>query len=235
MQKIKSYFQLRPAPLFFIIISVHNFPLVYSYSFTVNLFQHYVMAFWLWRCQFFGRKGLICVLNRLLIVNLKSLFWNVSYSNLEHIFKGISFIALWIWEFLKTASQNWENPHNQKIKHTLKYSKGHKIWTKRGIEMKFSGLLLMMMMMNCFCGMVDQRKAFSLISSQDHCQRSSPSRISDMPQAGFESAQNQSSGFVEWIQVYFEDMNSGPPMNMVELTHCYLWFCLSSDQLRATV
>ena len=30
-----------------------------------------------------------------------------------------------------------------------------------------------------------RRKAFSLISSQDHCQRSSPSRISDTPQAGF--------------------------------------------------
>ena len=49
-------------------------------------------------------------------------------------------------------------------------------------------LLMMMMMMNCFCGMVDWRKAFSLISSWDHCQRSSPSRISDSPQAGFEPA-----------------------------------------------
>ena len=29
------------------------------------------------------------------------------------------------------------------------------------------------LMMNCFYGMVDQRKAFSLISSRDHCQRSS--------------------------------------------------------------
>ena len=48
-----------------------------------------------------------------------------------------------------------------------------------------------------FCDMVDQRKAFSLISSQDHCQRSSPLRISDTPQAGFEPAQNLSSGLVE--------------------------------------
>ena len=55
----------------------------------------------------------------------------------------------------------------------------------------------MMKMMNCFCGMVDQWKAFSLISSRDHCQRSSPSRISDMPRAGFEPAQNLSSGLVE--------------------------------------
>ena len=54
------------------------------------------------------------------------------------------------------------------------------------------------MMMNCFCGMVDRRKAFSLISSRDHCQRSSPSRISDTPRAWFEPAQNLSSGLVEW-------------------------------------
>ena len=53
-------------------------------------------------------------------------------------------------------------------------------------------------MMNRFYGMVDRRKLFSLISSRDHCQRSSPSRISDTPRAGFEPAQNLSSGFVEW-------------------------------------
>ena len=52
--------------------------------------------------------------------------------------------------------------------------------------------VVMMMMMNCFCGMIDRRKACSLISSRDHCQRSSPSRISDTPQAGFEPAQNLS-------------------------------------------
>ena len=59
-------------------------------------------------------------------------------------------------------------------------------------------LLVMMIMMNCFCGMVDRRKAFSLISSRDHCQRSSPLRISDTPRAGFEPPQNLSSGLVEW-------------------------------------
>ena len=57
--------------------------------------------------------------------------------------------------------------------------------------------MIMMMMMNCFCGMIDGRKAFSLISSQNHCQRSSPSQISDTPRAGFEPAQNLSSGLVE--------------------------------------
>ena len=54
------------------------------------------------------------------------------------------------------------------------------------------------MMMNCFCGMVDQRKAFSLISSGDHCQRSTPLLISDAPWAGFKPVQNLISGLVEW-------------------------------------
>ena len=58
--------------------------------------------------------------------------------------------------------------------------------------------MMMMMMMNCFCGMVDRRKAFSLISSRGHCQRSSPSRVSNTPRAGFEPAQNLSSDLVEW-------------------------------------
>ena len=35
------------------------------------------------------------------------------------------------------------------------------------------------MMMNCFCGMVDRRKAFSLISSRNHSQRPSPLQIPD--------------------------------------------------------
>ena len=41
--------------------------------------------------------------------------------------------------------------------------------------------MMMMMMMYCFFGMVDQRKAFSLISRRDHYQRSSPSRTSNTP------------------------------------------------------
>ena len=50
---------------------------------------------------------------------------------------------------------------------------------------------------NYFCGMVEQRKAFSLISSQCNCQRSSPSQISDTPRAGSEPARNLRSSFVE--------------------------------------
>ena len=59
-------------------------------------------------------------------------------------------------------------------------------------------MMMMMMMKNCYCGMVDRRKVFSLISSRDHCQRSSTSQISDTPRAGFEPAQNLSSDLVEW-------------------------------------
>ena len=63
------------------------------------------------------------------------------------------------------------------------------MWPNPQRKLRFR-CLMMMMMMNCYCGMVDRRKAFSLISSRDHCQRSSSSRISDTPRAGFEPAQN---------------------------------------------
>ena len=59
-------------------------------------------------------------------------------------------------------------------------------------------MMRIMMMMNCFCGLVDRRKTFNLISSRDHFQRPSPSRIFDTLGARYEPAKNQSSGFVEW-------------------------------------
>ena len=58
-------------------------------------------------------------------------------------------------------------------------------------------MMMIMMMMNCFCGMVDQRKIFSVISSRDQYQRSSLLRISETLQAGFEPARNLSLGLVE--------------------------------------
>ena len=59
-------------------------------------------------------------------------------------------------------------------------------------------MMMVMMMMNSFCGMVDRGKAFSLISSSDHCQIYSLSRISDTPRAGFEPAHKLNSVFFEW-------------------------------------
>ena len=74
--------------------------------------------------------------------------------------------------------------------------------------------MMMMMMMNYFCGMVDRRKSFSLISSRDNCQRSSPLWISDTPRAGFEPAQNLSSGF-SWMKLCSSDNHytTAPPNN----------------------
>ena len=62
----------------------------------------------------------------------------------------------------------------------------------------FTSICFSLMMMNFFCGMVDQRKAFNLISGWGHCQRSSSSRISDKQQARFEPVQHLSSGLVWW-------------------------------------
>ena len=59
-------------------------------------------------------------------------------------------------------------------------------------------MMMMIMMMNCFCGVVDRRKVFSFIFSRDHCQRSSPPWIFDATWAWFETAQNLSPGLVEW-------------------------------------
>ena len=61
--------------------------------------------------------------------------------------------------------------------------------------------MMIIMMMNCFCGMADQKKVFGLISSKDHCQIFSPSPISNMLQDGFEPVQNLSSALVEWEYV----------------------------------
>ena len=54
-----------------------------------------------------------------------------------------------------------------------------------------------LMMMNCFCRMVNWRKTFSFRFNVDHCQRFSPSQISDTLWAGFESAHNLSLDFVQ--------------------------------------
>ena len=59
---------------------------------------------------------------------------------------------------------------------------------------------MIMMMMNYFCGVADQRKAFSHISSLGHCQKFSPLQIYPTTWAGFEPAQNLSSGLNEFVQ-----------------------------------
>ena len=53
-----------------------------------------------------------------------------------------------------------------------------------------------MMMMNCFCGMTDWQGHLALFPAGTIV-RSTPLRISNMLQVGFEPAQNLSSGLVE--------------------------------------
>ena len=43
-------------------------------------------------------------------------------------------------------------------------------FTEEQLSRSTISVMMMMIMMNCFCGMVDRRKAFSLISSRDNCQ-----------------------------------------------------------------
>lgn len=52
---------------------------------------------------------------------------------------------------------------------------------------------MIMVMMNCYFGMIDRRYMLSLTSCQDHCQRISALRIPDIPRVGFASAQNLNS------------------------------------------
>ena len=72
---------------------------------------------------------------------------------------------------------------------------------------------MMMMMMICFCDMVEQRKAFSLISGGGNCQRSSPSRSSNTPRTGFEPVQSMSSGLVE--RSYTVVITTTPPCQRI--------------------
>ena len=62
-----------------------------------------------------------------------------------------------------------------------------------------------MMMMNCFYGMADRRKAFSRISSQEHCQRFSPSQISETPRAESQTFLNEVAQQMPWMSSYTLD------------------------------
>ena len=64
-------------------------------------------------------------------------------------------------------------------------------------ETIFYTIFSCLMVMNCFCGMVDRPKVLRLISSRDHCQIFSWSQISYTPGVGFEPARSLISRFVE--------------------------------------
>ena len=78
--------------------------------------------------------------------------------------------------------------------------KGDYIWIKKD-TVSFHLTSMKSMMMICFCGIFDRQKPFSFTSSQDHCQRSSTSRISNTPQARFELVQTLTSDLDEWCAI----------------------------------
>ena len=57
---------------------------------------------------------------------------------------------------------------------------------------------IMMIMMNCFCGMIDQGKVCSLLRPLPEILTITFLMPQNMPRAGFEPVQNLSSGLVEW-------------------------------------
>ena len=109
-------------------------------------------------------------------------------------FLSIENVLKKIWGPKLNALPYWFSPHFWERGVTLpeKYNK-----TKFALNSSQSFKAMVWWWWIGFCGMVDRRKAFSLISSRDHCQRSSPSWISDMLRAEFEPAQNLSSCLVE--------------------------------------
>ena len=72
---------------------------------------------------------------------------------------------------------------------------------------EYHGFSFSMMMMNCFCGMTDQQKVFSLISICENCQRSYKSGISDTLRAGFEPVENLSSGLLRVYNPAYIDLS----------------------------
>ena len=99
-----------------------------------------------------------------------------SFPNLEYFCKFFYIQAL---NFLLTKSKNLIFSSRERV---FFASLPASCWFDKAM---FANLMLLMMM-NCFCGMVDRQKVFNFISSGDHCQRSSPLRISNTLCPAFE-------------------------------------------------
>ena len=85
--------------------------------------------------------------------------------------------------------------------------------------------IVLVIMMNIFSGKYDRRKGYSLIFSREHCQRSSPLQISNMPWVVFEPAQNLYSGFLKWS--FTVTLNNLIPAVQVDIiAYIYCWFDL---------
>ena len=126
------------------------------------------------------------------VFNRPDLYSRRGWRRLQHI--AGEFWSHWPKEFLHSL-QTWQKWNISKRNFqvgdvvSLKEDTGRSKWPMAQIVSTEPDSQGIVMMMNCFCGMVDRRMAFSLISSRDQ---------GPGPRAGFEPAQNLSSGLVEW-------------------------------------
>ena len=127
----------------------------------------------------FSEKYLIETIQLICKTNLSGYIWlySISFSHGQNNFYSPETLS---WKIGKKAIKlfklyvkNWVTFH-----HFFHLSYPKVLLKSVLLFSKNVALGKLMMMMNCFCGMVDRRKAFSLISSQNHRQRSSPSRTS---------------------------------------------------------
>ena len=92
-------------------------------------------------------------------------------------------------------------------------------------------MMMTMMIINCFSGMVDRQEVFSLIFSQGHCQRSSPSGISNTPQGGHEPTQILSSGLVEFRRSCIVVITTIPQPHLLGKLPWQIWNKLFKENL----
>ena len=131
-------------------------------------------------------------------MTLNKEYINIHQHRHHHIQHYIATILLIRKKLVATKAvwSDWYKKHLLRPQIILRYILKHAI---------IPGFLLMKMneLLNwwwiAFCGMVERRKAISLISSRDHCQRSSPLRISNTLRTRFEPEQNPISDLAERI------------------------------------
>lgn len=96
--------------------------------------------------------------------------------------------------------KKFKNPWKHNYWRPQQFFQKIKFFPRKTIQTKIQFICsneIMIMMINCFCEMVDQQKVFSLISTQDHWQTFSEPHAFDTPQVGLEPTQNLRSSFAE--------------------------------------
>ena len=139
--------------------------------------------------------------------------WSFPWNN-NLVEKNINIQQALFFSFLKKASLKNEKDHYSKMVLTKVRLSIFLVLSWYGLTCKF-GIIYLQYIIGCkiddndgdnddddelllWHGWVTKDVTFIIISSRDHCQRSTSSRMSDTPQSGIEVAQNLSSGLNEW-------------------------------------